>query len=115
MNHFEPPHLNVRKPPKPGDTVWIVPIRYWEPADYSPERLDVESVTADSLYGFHHGNGHNVYVSRHDAKWFYDEALAREAQLSLARLSQIIECDDTEVFVRDIMERCGRSPENPRV
>lgn len=104
MNHFEAPHQNARTPPEPGDTVWLVPIRYWEPSDYSPERLDVESVTTDSLYGLHHSYGHSVYVSLHDAKWFFKEEHARQAQLLLSSLREVMDEDDMVPVMKKIMK-----------
>jgi hypothetical protein len=111
MKHFEAPHLNKRMAPQPGDTVWLVPIRYWEPEDYGPEQLDVKSVTEESLFGFHHGYGHDVYVSRHDAKWFFKEENAKAAQASLAIIEGLISDDDMAPIMKSILEtKRGRKP-----
>lgn len=106
MNHFEHPHLRTRKPPKSGETVWLVPIRYWEPDDYKPESMIVEEVTKDgNFYGFHHGYGHKVYVSVFDAKWYYSEELARKAQLAFAHIDDLIMDDEATYFTKEVFKK----------
>jgi hypothetical protein len=108
MYHFSTPHLNKRCQPEPGETIWLIPIRYWE-LENKPEKFEVHRVTKNkdgcvSAYGYHFGYDHEVHVALSDFGWFFCEQNAANIQSLLANVPGIIIADDTARIVHRLMK-----------
>ena len=114
MLYFE--HLRQsKKLPKTGDTIWLIPIRYWEPEDYYPEKFVVERAyiqeTQSSnkelvLYGQYENEEPDtpMYAAKSfDADWYWTFEAAREVQLLLTKISKILFKDDSDYYVDKIL------------
>ena len=109
MRYISDSHAYSRKEPRPGEIIWLVPIRYWEIDDYQPIKFEVKSVSLNSdgrrfVTGFHHGYGHDVFFCATDARWYYGEERARQAQMLMAKLHTIISNDENHHHIRRWME-----------
>lgn len=92
--------------PEAGDTLYLVPIRYWEPDEYAPEEFTLEHITDNGhFYGFHHEYGHNVYVKIDPCGWAWDEDSAKDIAKALTILKDAVSAADTNKIVQDIMDR----------
>lgn len=101
-----------KKLPVTGETIYLIPIRYWEPDDYDPIKFIVEraSIGEDGvlcLYGDYGGEG-TMYASVDiDGEWYYSYENARKAQILLKELYEIIGSDDSHYHVDKVMKDMG--------
>lgn len=101
MLHIVGTHQKSKRKAEVGDTIFVIPIRYYEPNDYEPEKLTIKQVDENWFYGYHEEYGHDVYLSiDSDVTWFYSFEAAKEAQLLLAQLKEIIEKDEIKFLTR---------------
>lgn len=81
-------------------TAWLVPIRFWEPAEYSPERVELlHTAGKRNWYAYHHGYGHDCYIQRDRVHFSW--IAARRAQ---HRLASRRTCRNQERFEREWRE-----------
>ena len=75
--------------PKPGEYVWLVPLRYWETGENFPTKLLALEVSknidrATFVYGYSFRAKHEVYIPLRDYRFAFSYASARSLQLALA-------------------------------
>ena len=94
-----------RVKPVAGDEIWIVPCRYWEPDTYEPTRFVVDHITDEGthFYGFSDEDGHNAYINAQDLQWCFTKEAARELQMTLSKIDDLLGMDDAGQIVRRII------------
>jgi hypothetical protein len=103
-----------KKLPEIGETLYLIPIRYWEPDDYKPIKFIVKKASITdgrlSLYGemeagSYQPTAEDMYSSVDiDGEWYYSYENARKAQLLLAQLYEIIGSDDNHYHVDKVLK-----------
>lgn len=107
MLHFNGIHKNTKKPPKKGDKIWIVPIRYYDEKHNQPIEFDFDHVSGSvyvdgepvrnslNFYGFSHEYNHDVYIMDIcDSSWYWTKESAIDAIDLLAKIKSIVSHDD---------------------
>lgn len=91
---------------KPGQDVYTVPIRFWEPMDHAPEQHRLIELFSDGkAYAYHYRWGHNVYTaSKVYSNWF----AARIAQMRMAREKKEADRREFEAWFRPLLREAFR-------
>lgn len=98
--------------PKKGDVIYVIPIRYWEPDEYTPEKFTVEKAYIQetggrlTLYGQYEKEKPDtpMYAAKDcDAQWYWDYESARKVQLLLHQIYEVVSHDEAAHIVEKIL------------